>query len=160
MRVTRDRKAKRIYLDQQAYIETIAKRFGIDDSTRNYDTPRTPHDLLPRSSSEGEASSSERASYQEKVGCSGYVATMTRPDLAEGVSKLSQFLQNPSKKHQSEVFRLIAHCYQYRDHALMFRDLDHQVEDATAYTDASFGNLPDRRSFQGHIFFVLRSPVF
>ena len=86
---------------------------------------------------------------------------MTRPDLAEGVSKLSQFLQNPSKKHQSEIFRLIAHCYQYRDHALMFGDLDHQAEDAcTAYTDASFGNPPDRRSFQGHIFFVLGSPVF
>jgi hypothetical protein len=86
---------------------------------------------------------------------------MTRPGLAEGVSKLSQFLQNPSKKHQSEAFRLIAYSYHYRDHAIVFGDFDHHATDAcTAYTDASFGNLPDRRSFQGHIFFVLGSPIF
>ena len=115
---------------------------------------------MPRDESEREATQSKISSYQEKVGCLSYLALMTRPDIAESVSKLSQFLNNPSQEHQSIAYHTIAYAYQTKEYGLQFGPKnDPNLDNCAAFTDASFGNRPDRKSFQGFIFYVLGSPV-
>ena len=105
------------------------------------------------------ADSLTRTSYQEMVGSLSYLATMSRPDLAEAVSKLSRYLQNPSHEHVSAAFRAIAYTHQSKDLSLQFGTKTANGVESASYADASFGNLPDRKSFQGFVFFVLGSPV-
>ena len=160
MRITRDRKRHQLSLDQSNYIDAVAERFGVTINTTKYSTPRATGDMKPRAETDGEATQSEITSCQEKVGCLSYLAMMTRPDLAETVSKLSQYLNNPSQEHQSAIFRAIAYAYQTKDYALQFGAKNDPILDTcAAFTDASFGNTPDRKSFQGYIFYVLGSPV-
>ncbi|KAI0991791.1 hypothetical protein K3495_g16396, partial [Podosphaera aphanis] len=47
----------------------------------------------------GQATAKEVYQYQKRVGKLNYAAVITRPDIAHGVSKLSEFLQNPSQDH-------------------------------------------------------------
>jgi hypothetical protein len=55
--------------------------------------------------------------YQRKVGSLLYTTIITRPDTARAANKLSEFLINPSARHQEAVNRAI--LYLYRTSALV-----------------------------------------
>ena len=48
---------------------------------------------------EGTATVHEKKLYQGKVGSIGYPASISRPDCARALQKLSEFLQNPGPEH-------------------------------------------------------------
>ena len=64
--------------------------------------PRTPlgFDLVPFT---GIATPQQIYGYQQKVGSLNFAAIISRPDISKAVSKLSEFLQNPSPVHIAAV---------------------------------------------------------
>lgn len=75
----------------------MAKEFNID--IEHSEVPSTPLPATSLRQKIGRATAKEVYQYQKRVGKLNYAAVITRPDIAHGVSKLSEYLQNPSKHH-------------------------------------------------------------
>ncbi len=91
-------KEDEIRLNQRRCIERMLEKFGM-----SHCKPRsTPCEAkLDENPSNNEAVNSTE--YREMVGSLIYTATSTRPDISWVVSKLSQNLSNPRKKHMIMV---------------------------------------------------------
>ena len=102
--VLRDRRQKKLWLSQTAFIEKIANMYGIDTSGRMPDTPMKEYELLPATT---EVDPSSALRYQRKTGSILYTAITTRPDVAFAVSRLARFNQNPNEEHHHAVNKVI-----------------------------------------------------
>ena len=132
-----------ITISQEDYIRSKITKFGMIDAK-----PRsTPCESGGYKVVEDAGDSSQ---YREMVGSLVYAMTCTRPDLSWVVTKLSQHLENPScvdlvmLKH---VFRYLIGTVHYK---LTFRKVDNIK--LIGYTDADWGNYPDRKSISGYYF--------
>lgn len=111
-----------------------------------------PSEELVKSSTQ--ATPQEIFAYQQRVGSLNFAAVITRPDIANAASKLSQFLTNPSHHHTACANKTILYLGHTKDYSIEF---DGHVIDPRetfiASSDASFGNNPDtRQSLQGYVF--------
>lgn len=97
IRVVRDEVRRKIWLVQDSYIDSMAKVFNID--IESLEIPSTPLPATSLTQNTGRATAKEIYQYQKKIGKLNYAAVITRPDIAHGVSKLSEYLQNPSQDH-------------------------------------------------------------
>lgn len=112
IRITRDRPARTIYLDQTAYINAILARFGMADCTP-VSTPMNHKDRL--SASQCPSTAKEAAEYKEYAKDLNYLeivgallwVTQTRPDIQYAVGVLAQFGQNPGKPHLEAAKRIL-----------------------------------------------------
>lgn len=161
VRIVRDRKQKKVWLCQDAYMDKLVSRFHLDAGI-------SPRITTPLSTAftdtpfEGEASAEQRIGFQQRVGSIIYPSIVARPDLALAATKLSRFNQNPSPEHIREADRAILYGYNTRYHALEYSgssaDTSASSEEFTwtrflAASDASFAdNREDRKSTQG--FFI------
>ena len=91
-------------------------------------------------------------SYRSAVGSLIYAMICTRPDLSWIVTKLSQFVVNPTEEHWvavKHVFRYLQHTL---DYAICFRE-DPKGLTLTGYSDADWAsNDAERRSTSGYCF--------
>jgi hypothetical protein len=139
--VHRDRKKRKIWLSQTAYIEKIAK---LTQSEANPRTPMITKELLPYS---GTATPGSVNLYQRKVGSVLYAAVTTRPDTSFAISRLARFNQNPGPEHHEAVDRVLRYLYVTRFLALELGGGDQY----RVASDASFAdNSLDRKSSQGY----------
>ena len=77
----------------------------------------------------------------------------TRPDIAYGVSIVSQFMHNPSKEHMTAVIRILRYLKSSPGRGLMFFKNNHLHIDR--YTDANWaGTKSDRKSTFRYFTFV------
>jgi Reverse transcriptase (RNA-dependent DNA polymerase) len=151
IRVIRDRPARKIWLCQDSYIEKVATRFNLatnSSSTAPY-TPISTSELLPN---EGTATAQQIYAYQQRVGSLNFASVISRPDISFTVSKLSQFLRNPSSIHLKAANRAISYLYRTRTYAIEFSG--HPGSDIfVCSSDASFADDPtNRRSSDGYLF--------
>ena len=155
MRIIRDMDARRLWLVQDAYIAEVARRFGLDnDDGKRYKTPRPVGDLQePPADYQPEASFV--VLFQQKVGSLSYIACMTRPDIAEAVGQLAQFLTRPTLLLMQIANRVIRYLFQTRFLACTYGSQDAMRSAA----DASFGNNYDRKSTQGFIVCLFGGPI-
>ena len=91
--------------------------------------------------------------YHEIVGSLNHPAQWSRPDVVNAISKLSQYLHNPSVSHLT----VAKHLLRYFKSTIHF----HQVYSANqspkivGYTDSDHANdEDDRKSFSGYCFFL------
>lgn len=99
--VTRDLTNRTISLGQEAYIDQICTRFGLQNA-RSVSTLLPPRiDLSPglEHISPKILLASKKKNYQEVIGSIMYLSVMTCPDITYAVSTLSQHLKNPSITH-------------------------------------------------------------
>jgi hypothetical protein len=101
---------------------------------------------------EEEAKAQDINLYQQKVGSINFATTITRPDIAFSTSKLSQFLLNPSTKHQVLADRVISYLDGTRNHALQITG--QKEMDLSIYTNASFADCHDKKSSQGYLVYL------
>lgn len=159
--VLRDRRQRKLWLSQEAYIEKIANQYEID-LTRRPDTPMTETELLL---SQEKADRPSVMKYQRKMGSLLYAAVTTRPDIAFAVSRLARFNQNPSEEHQQAVDRVIQFLYHTRSMAICYGGdaRDRETDGARTFicaSDASFAdNTEDRKSSQGYIMMLFGGPI-
>lgn len=163
--VLRDRRQKKLWLSQEAFIEKIANQYEIELSGRLPDTPMAESELLPSPPSlTDKADKASVLRYQRKTGSLLYVAITTRPDIAFAVSRLARFNQNPSQVHQEAANRVIQYLYSTRSKAICYGgDTGVRGDGARAFvcaSDASFAdNTVDRKSSQGYIMTLFGGPI-
>jgi transposase InsO family protein len=110
--VERDRKNRRIYLNQTAYIETILHRFKMQDSYPVSTPLAVNHNLSTSQSPKTNKEVSEYAEYSKGIHYLSLVgsllyATQTRPDIQFAVGLVAQFAGNPGIAHLSACKRIL-----------------------------------------------------
>ena len=153
MKVTRDRKEKRLWLNQKGYIEKVVDRFGSRVKRRR---------LVPISTSstlrkEGVPLTNIKP-YQELIGCLQWLAQTTRPDIAFASSALARFLVEPTEEHWRIGVGVVDFLSSTRDLGIAFdgsRGIDLRV-----FVDADYaGCLETRRSTTGIVVKLAGGPV-
>ena len=95
VQITQDRKKGTISLCQDAYIDKVLKRFGIENC-HSVDTPiavGANKFIVPF---DRKATQAKIDLYGSKIGSEIYLAVQTRPDIAYAVLVLLRFLLNSS----------------------------------------------------------------
>jgi hypothetical protein len=112
MRITRDRKNRKLTLSQGEYIEKVLERFRMQNE-KPVSTPLASHfkltkEMCPKTQEEIEYMS--RVPYLSAVGSLMYAMVCTRPDIAHTVGVVSRYMNNPSKEHWEAVKWTTGNC--------------------------------------------------
>jgi hypothetical protein len=104
--------------------------------------------------------------YHEIIGSIGFLPTYTRPDLAFTISKLSQYLSNPSVLHMQAAKHALRYIQGTLDHGICFSASSELPPDSFpislpfGFSDASHAADPDdRKSHSGHVYFYFNGPI-
>lgn len=145
IRVVRDEIMQKIWLIQDSYIESLAKEFSIDiEQSKN---PSTPLPSIPLTQNNRKATNKEIYQYQKMMGKLNYAAVITRPDIAHGISKLSEFLQNPSQQHMEAALHMIRYLVATKYRGIEYNGESINVAGRTfvASSDAAFADNSETR---------------
>ena len=101
MKITRDRKNRKLTLSQDEYIEKVLERFNMHDE-KPISTPLATHfklskKMCPKTQEDDEYMS--KVPYQSAAGSLMYAIVCTRPNIAHEVGVVSRYMSNPSKQH-------------------------------------------------------------
>jgi hypothetical protein len=110
VRIVRNRAERSITLIQDAYIEKILTKYGMQDA-KPTSTPMQLGALNLMVTNPNQATKGDIEEYQSKMGSITYLAIQTRSDIAFECSVLSRFLTNPSQNHINAA-KLVAKIYQ------------------------------------------------
>jgi len=169
MRISRDRKARTITLDQQLYTSKALERYGLQQC-RIVSTPEAvgaAHDTNPELDKP-----TDTQRYMEITGTLMYAAISTRPDIAHAVHYLASNMQSPTQRHMQAAERVLRYLAGTKEVGLVFgsRNGEHvgdsrgrkaQVQvDVCAFADADWANdKGDRRSISGWVAKLNGDPV-
>jgi len=151
--ITRDRSNRSISISQHQYIVEMLERFGLSDANP-VSTPMDPGlrlDATMSAKTPEELSTMCTIPYLSAVGALLYLATMTRPDVANAVSILARFSSNPGIAHWKAVKHLFRYLKGTKDLKLVYRP-DNSGELFTSYCDADHAGSKDNgRSTGGYL---------
>ena len=160
IRVTRDRKEGKLWLDQSKYLEEVLSKFNMANCNPTK-TPLSPSEKLTKEmcpKSTNEVQNMENVPYQEAVGSLMYACQGTRPDLAYSLALLSRFNNNPGSAHWSAVKRVLRYIQGTKDFRLCFTRTENGK--LAGFCDADWaGDEDERRSTTGYVFTFQGAPV-
>ena len=169
MRITRDRKARTIKLDQELYITKALERYGLAQCkvANSPEVPGAANDTTPSLDVPA-----DRQRYMEIVGTLMYAAISTRPDIAHAVHYLASNMQAPKLRHMNASERVLRYLAGTKSIGLVFGSrngdavgdsrghLTQQQVDVCAYADADYANdKGDRKSVSGWVAKLNGDPV-
>jgi hypothetical protein len=159
MRITRDRHARTIKLDQELYVTKALEKFGLDNCK-----PRSTPGASSEDDQDGSNEPSDLKLYQEKVGTLLYAAISTRPDIAYTVNKLTQKMTAPTVRDAKACDRIFQYLSGTKSMGLLFgRQREAKSTSSvtvTAYADSDWGSeRTDRKSITGWIAMMNGDPV-
>jgi hypothetical protein len=169
MRITRDRKARTIKLDQELYITKALERFGLS----NCKVAASPeHPGADTDMSEGMDAPCDRDLYMQKVGTCMYAGVASRLDTTHAIHKRASRMQDPRVRDMIAIDRILRYYAGTKDVGLIFgsRNGDsvgdsrgHGTEmlvDVCAYADADWANdKSDRKSISGWVAKINGDPI-
>lgn len=141
-----------IYLSQTDYIDKILSKYGMLECKPVKTPIVTGEDKMSEETSE----KYDISLYQELVGELLYIANRTRPDITFATSYLSQYNHCPEKRHYMLGKRLLRYL-QGTKHKCLYYDRRHGL--LKAYSDASWGNAENGKSFSGGVIFIGNSLI-
>lgn len=138
-----------VMVTQTRYILDILEKYGM----KQCNPVMTPAELhiksLERSAEEAK---DKNWPYRELIGALMYLVVGTRPDLANTVSKLAQFSNEPNQQHWAAAQWVLRYLAGTKDLGLVYTKTD---EPLFGYADADWGGcMTDRHSFTGYVFFL------
>ncbi|KAH9686754.1 Disease resistance protein [Citrus sinensis] len=137
-----------IHLSQSKYITDLLDRVQMQDSTP-CSTPVVSGVSLTKGDSE---SFSDVTLYRSTIGALQY-ATLTRPEIAFSVNKLSQFLSSPTVNHWQACKRILRYLKGTIKLGLQF--YNHGSFQIDCFSDADWaGDKDDRRSVAGYCVYM------
>jgi hypothetical protein len=149
IRIVRDRPQKKLWLIQDAYIDNMQHKFNVIVTK----TPKTPLPSTELRPYDGEATPEQTYGYQQRVGSLNFTAVITRPDIARAISKLSEYLQNPSPQHVHAADQALQYVVGTKYLALEFDGNQKSQEVFLSWSDAAFADHKDTRySSNGFVF--------
>ena len=120
MRITRDREQGTLKLDQGHYVqENLSKMNHSKEKAYPTHSPIDSSESLKLSSSKD--GRCDKLEYQSHNGTWMWPATMTRPDIAFCIGRLSSYVSNPLKEHMKALKKLGRYLRSYPDLGIMFR---------------------------------------
>lgn len=155
LRISRDRSAGKIWLDQEPYINEILKRFNMIDCNP-ISNPLEANQKLTKEMSpktEEERIEMQNIPYQEAVGSILYLVQGTRPDLTFAISNVSQFNNNPGKAHWQAIKRILRYIKGTSKMKLEYsKDANSKI---VGFSDSDWGGCTDdRRSCTGYVYIM------
>jgi len=169
MRITRDRKARTIKLDQELYVTKALERYGLEQC-KVASTPEVVGAATDTTPSLDEPAARQR--YMEIVGTLMYAAISTRPDIAHAVHYLASNMQVPTRRHMQAAERVLRYLAGTKEVGLVFgsRNGDavgdsrghgtHMQVEVCAFADADWANdKGDRKSISGWVAKLNGDPV-
>lgn len=160
IKIERDRANRTISLSQEQYVESVLKRFGMQDC-RPVSTPMhhsaklSAHDerddtTIPRY----EIASGCVVSYPQVIGSLMYAMLGTRPDLAFAVGVLGRYAAQPKRCHWEAAKRVLRYLRATASVALVYEGSDVNTDmDFHGFSDADWSGDPDNsRSTSGYVF--------
>lgn len=169
IQVVRDRSIRTIHIHQAPYIESVLKRFQMDNCN-GVSTPMDPNDQLEAALPDYTASKDNILEYQQAVGSIMYAMLGTRPDLAFTVSTLSKYCSNPAPKHAIAVQRVLRYLRKTLNVGITYSGQENpavtDVTDGlistgiTGFTDSDWaGDKDTRKSTSGYVFLLYGGAV-
>ena len=152
LQVVRDRTARKLWLGQPRYVETVLEQLCMADCK-----PRvTPLDCGTQLNKVGEHLKPD-VPFSALVGSLLYLSTSTRPDIAHAVGMLSRFVSNPCVKHWKAAKSVLRYLSGTRNLGLCYGDC---TQTFVGYTDSDFaGDVNQRKSTGGFVFMYGGSAV-
>jgi hypothetical protein len=162
MRVTRDREAGTIAVDQERYIMDIIAKYGYGNR-RAYVTPAEPDVPIgkymcpPKDATEldlldtgrrtfhrpEDLAEIDKFDYRSKIGSLLYVAIRTRPDIANAVRLAAKYCNNPGLEHCRLVDRIFGYLRGLPGYRVVYGGIDKLTIDI--WSDADHATDPDQR---------------
>jgi hypothetical protein len=169
MRITRDRKARTITLDQEVYVSKALEKYGYSECT----TRPTPEVVgaAHQEPTDDQRKPVDRQRYMEITGTLMYAAISTRLDIAHAVFYLASHMLAPTQQHMTAADRVMRYLAGTRSLGLTFgtrnggvlgdsRGQTRTQVDVCAYADADWANgKGDRRSITGWVSKVNGDPI-
>ncbi|KAI0991844.1 hypothetical protein K3495_g16343, partial [Podosphaera aphanis] len=119
MRITRDRQNRKLWLDQQQYLERILTKFGIPNAKhRPVSIPLDGYENL--SPAGREETRIDPTEYSMIIGSLMFAMVYTRPDIAFALGRLSQYMKEPTEKHGQALKKLMRYLRFTVDYRLRF----------------------------------------
>ena len=154
MKIYRDRSRRLLGLSQSMYIDTVLKRFSMENSKKGYlpighgiklskkDCVTTPEERERMS----------RIPYASTVGSIMYAMLCTRPDVAYSLGVVSRYQSDPGEAHWKVVKTILKYLRNTKDQWLIYGESDLKL---VGYTDSSFmSDQDDSKSVSGFIFIL------
>ena len=168
LRVTRDRAARTLRLDQSVYVARLLEQYRMSEC-KHAPTPSSGVKLSAESSGEevtsAESSDASRnlTHYGSLVGALLYVALCTRPDIAHATGVLSRFIASPRAHHWIAAKRVLRYLAGTSHLGLEYGgagERDSTIVLGPNYCDADWaGDVTDRKSTTGYVMKVNGSTV-
>jgi hypothetical protein len=108
IKILRNLPLEHIWLNQEAYIEKIAK---LANHRRIYSTLISSNELLPN---QKHVSPAKIQNYQRKIGLLLFAIIFIRPDIAFAILRLIKFLNNPNLAYYKAANRALMYLYNIR----------------------------------------------
>ena len=154
IQIYRDRSKRILGLSQSRYIDSVLKRFSMEDSKRGHVPARHGINLSKAMSpkTDEERAYMSKISYASAIGSIMYDILCTRPDVAYALSAVSRYQSNPGEQHWIVVKNILKYLRRTKDLFLIFGKSDLQLE---AFTDSSFqSDVDDSKSVSGYVFTI------
>lgn len=165
MDILRNRKAGKLFLSQQNYIEKVLKRFKMHES-KSVITPfgqqfKLSKNQAPRTDSEKTEMNS--VPYASGVGSLMYAMVRSRPDLARSMSSrpdvahsmsmVSRYMADLGRMHWEALKWIMRYMRGTANLELMFERTTQVRDPLQGYVDSDYAaNLDSRKSLTGYVF--------
>jgi hypothetical protein len=155
LKIQRDQNKGILGLSQQAYINKVLKRYGME----NYKPENTPvakgnkFSLHQCPKTELEKSEMYQIPYASLIESLMYAQVCTRPDIAYITGMIGHYLSNPDMNHWIAAKMVLRYLQRTKNHMLTYRRSD-KLE-VIGYTDSDFAGYVDSlKSTSGYIFML------
>lgn len=143
-----------IELLQAAYAKKILEKAGM--GTCN--PCATPMEARLKLSKQSTSPAVDATEYRSLIGSLRYLMN-TRPDMAFAVGYLSRFMENPRQEHLAAMKHLLRYVAGTIDYGLVYTSGDTEFN-LVGYSDSDMaGDIDDRKSTSGIIYFLGGNPV-
>lgn len=147
VRISRDRGARLLTLDQADSIESLARKFSVID-TRPVSTPMEKG--LDSAGWNSVSRVETSLPFRSLLGAIMYIMIATRVDVSFSVGFFSRFAERPDREKFRYLLRVLRYLWQTVNVRLCYSGRGDAVLDA--YADASFASCPeDGRSVSGYV---------
>jgi hypothetical protein len=157
MEIKRDRKKRKLWLNERKYVETILQRFNMQECKPvKVLIPvgvKLSADQCPKTREEEEDMS--YVPYVSTVGILMYAIVCTRPDIAYVVGFFSSYMSKPRKEHWTVVKRVFRYLCGTSSYGLCYqgRQILNRVVDIHGFLDVDWVRYLDhKRSTSGYVF--------
>lgn len=156
--IERRRETREVWIHQESYIDHICEEYGLGDANP-VSLPMDPNQPFGRDTDVYPDVADLEHAYRKIVGELTYLATCSRPDIAQAVQRLAQQCASAEPRHFAAARRLIRYLKGTKSLRVHYGNpnVNHAPH---AYSDSDWATCPaDRVSVTGFVWFFYGGPV-